>query len=251
AVAGMDMGVDEAWAHEFALGIDDAVDAAFESFSDVEDPVVLEDDLAVAQERVMTALMAHHPRRLDPAAHAVFPQAELATLERIGVNGNRCEPRTRSYPPPCGEGGDPRESGGSRVEVVVVARGVSTNCDPHPQPLPTRGRGADRVCRSRFVTGACDLSDHRMRTRASLRAEAARAPVNTLMPMSVPKARRRAVAMRPHLRPRPLPPPIQNNSDLPRRPRLRAALGSRCWNPRGPLSARALLRGVQCRERHA
>src|SRR5262249_21688790 len=31
------------------------------------------------------------------------------------------------------------------VGVVVVARSACTNMDPHPQPLPTRGRGADRV----------------------------------------------------------------------------------------------------------
>ena len=29
--------------------------------------------------------------------------------------------------------------------VVVVAQAMSANNDPHPQPLPTRGRGADRV----------------------------------------------------------------------------------------------------------
>ena len=40
------------------------------------------------------------------------------------------------------------EAGG--VGVVGVARGVSDNNDPHPQPLPTRGRGADRV-RGAFV----------------------------------------------------------------------------------------------------
>src|SRR5262245_38711066 len=147
---GMHVRVDEAWAHEFALGIDGAVDAAFESLSDVEDPVVLEDDLAVAQERVMTALMAHHPRRLDLAAHVFSPRAELATLERIRVNWNQCEPRTRSYPPPCGEGGERSEPGGGRS----CCGAVSTNCDPHPQPLPTRGRGVDRVCRSRICSQA-------------------------------------------------------------------------------------------------
>src|SRR3954452_4111998 len=30
--------------------------------------------------------------------------------------------------------------------VVVVARDVSANCYPHPQPLPTRGGGAHRAC---------------------------------------------------------------------------------------------------------
>ena len=30
--------------------------------------------------------------------------------------------------------------------VVVVARDASTNTDPHPQPLPTRGRGIHRAC---------------------------------------------------------------------------------------------------------
>src|SRR5215471_10475609 len=39
--------------------------------------------------------------------------------------------------PPCG--------GGVGRGVVVVARDASTNVDPHPQPLPTRGRGAHRV----------------------------------------------------------------------------------------------------------
>src|SRR5262249_8588282 len=50
--------------------------------------------------------------------------------------------------------------------------------------------------------------------------------------------------MRLHLRPRPLPPPIQNNSAPPQRPRLRSALGSRCWRP----SARARHRLVLCCE---
>jgi len=29
---------------------------------------------------------------------------------------------------------------------VHVGNADAANCDPHPQPLPTRGRGAHRVC---------------------------------------------------------------------------------------------------------
>src|SRR6185312_4964507 len=36
----------------------------------------------------------------------------------------------------------PPWGGGVGRGVVVVAGGVSSNTDPHPQPLPTRGRGA-------------------------------------------------------------------------------------------------------------
>src|SRR5262249_48391041 len=111
AMPGMHVGVDEAWTHEFALGVDGAVDAAFEFLSDVEDPVVLEDNLAVAQERVMTALMAHHPCRLDLAAHVFSPRPRQQALERLPLsdcssdyNGRRhivpspaCN-RTRVYP---------------------------------------------------------------------------------------------------------------------------------------------------------
>jgi len=57
---------------------------------------------------------------------------------------------------------------------------------------------------------------------------------NRLMPMPFPGAR---AAMRLHLRPRPLSPPIQNNSAPRQRPRLRSALGSSCWRP----SARAAI----------
>src|SRR6266699_951703 len=34
----------------------------------------------------------------------------------------------------------------SRVGVVVIARAVSTNRDPHPQPLPTKGGGEQSEC---------------------------------------------------------------------------------------------------------
>ena len=42
--------------------------------------------------------------------------------------------------PPCG--------GGLGRGVAVVSRETSANCYPHPQPLPTRGRGAHRLCRT-------------------------------------------------------------------------------------------------------
>src|SRR6478735_8964084 len=47
--------------------------------------------------------------------------------------------------PPCG--------GGVGRGVVVGSRDVSANTYPHPQPLPTRGRGAHRVSRE-------DISSH-------------------------------------------------------------------------------------------
>src|SRR5262249_60410495 len=59
---------------------------------------------------------------------------------RRGVRGTCNYPsRERGLlPPPLwGRGGE---------GVVVVARGVSTDSDPHPQPLPTRGRGVHQAC---------------------------------------------------------------------------------------------------------
>ena len=46
---------------------------------------------------------------------------------------------------PCADAHRRREAEAGGVGVAVVARDVPTNNDPHPQPLPTRGRGAHRV----------------------------------------------------------------------------------------------------------
>src|SRR6266511_1110479 len=46
------------------------------------------------------------------------------------------ERHTRSYPPPCGEGRREAPGWGSCGDPLT---------DPHPQPLPTRGRGAHRA----------------------------------------------------------------------------------------------------------
>src|SRR5262249_61350384 len=59
AVAGVDVGVDEAGRNEFARCIDDAVDLAFESFADVEDLGALEHEFSVPDEGWMPALGAH------------------------------------------------------------------------------------------------------------------------------------------------------------------------------------------------
>src|SRR5262249_45718765 len=75
AVAGMDVGIDEAGRKELALRIDDPVDLAFESLADVEDLVALEHDFSVANEGVMPALAAHDPRRIDFGTHAVSTRA--------------------------------------------------------------------------------------------------------------------------------------------------------------------------------
>ena len=81
AVAGVDVGVDESRRNQLVLGIDHPIDATFECFSDVEDRVPFEHDLGVAQKRMLAALMAHHPRRLDLAAHAVSsPALGFATI---------------------------------------------------------------------------------------------------------------------------------------------------------------------------
>jgi hypothetical protein len=58
---------------KLSLRIDDPIDAAFESFADVEDPVALEDELAVAHQRMLLALIADDPRCLDLRAHALSP----------------------------------------------------------------------------------------------------------------------------------------------------------------------------------
>ena len=56
---------------------------------------------------------------------------------------------TPSYPPPCGEGRRTQASLRSLRKLGCAAPGWGS-CgdpltDPHPQPLPTRGRGAHRV----------------------------------------------------------------------------------------------------------
>ena len=81
AVAGVDVGVDESRRNQLVLGIDYPIDATFECLSDVEDRVPFEYDLGVAQKRMLAALIAHHPRRLDLAAHAVSsPALGFATI---------------------------------------------------------------------------------------------------------------------------------------------------------------------------
>src|SRR5262245_27434946 len=89
AVAGMDVGVDEAGRNQLALRIDDPVDLAFESFADVEDLVALEHEFSIADESMMPALMAHDPRRLDFGAHAVSTRPSRQTLERIPRKWNQ------------------------------------------------------------------------------------------------------------------------------------------------------------------
>src|SRR5215510_13711984 len=53
-------------------------------------------------------------------------------------------PRTRSYPPPCGEGRREAPGWGSCGDPLT---------DPHPQPLPTRGRGAHRAYDANVLQG--------------------------------------------------------------------------------------------------
>ncbi len=55
-------------------------------------------------------------------------------LMRNSAKWDRRERRTRFYPPPCGEGRREAPGWGSCDDPLT---------DPHPQPLPTRGRGAD------------------------------------------------------------------------------------------------------------
>ena len=69
AVAGMDVRVYEARRDQHPRCIDDLVDTAVESLADEEDLVVLVDELAVPQERVLAALMGHDPGCLDLGAH--------------------------------------------------------------------------------------------------------------------------------------------------------------------------------------
>src|SRR5207237_9802362 len=73
AVAGMHVGVDETRRDQLSPGVDDPIDAALESLADVNDPVALEDELCIAQERVLASRMTHDPSRLDLRAHAVSP----------------------------------------------------------------------------------------------------------------------------------------------------------------------------------
>jgi hypothetical protein len=71
----MHVGVEEAGRNELSFGVDHPIDAAFESFADVQNPVALEHDLCVSQERMLAALMADDPRRLDLGTHAVSPRS--------------------------------------------------------------------------------------------------------------------------------------------------------------------------------
>jgi hypothetical protein len=82
--------------------------------------------------------------RRCPSPGLRFAQATLSPLRgaRVGVRGE-----LGLYPPPCGEGR--REAPG--WGWCDDARLSPHNSDPHPQPLPTRGRGAHRVCRQCVV----------------------------------------------------------------------------------------------------
>src|SRR6516225_9713575 len=61
-------------------------------------------------------------------------QSGQAALGRIQVKSASSE--LGLYPPPCGEGRRAAPGWGSCGDPLT---------DPHPQPLPTRGRGAHRV----------------------------------------------------------------------------------------------------------
>jgi hypothetical protein len=105
-------------------------------------------------------------RRLSALRHPSIGASEAKSQKPGRKNAPRerdrlCEKGSRMYPSGTGSARAAGRSassallpsplwGGSRasargVGVMVVGRGVSTNCDPHPQPLPTRGRGAHRV----------------------------------------------------------------------------------------------------------
>src|SRR5262249_61846813 len=63
------------------------------------------------------------------------------------IFGSPLARRLSSSPPLWGGGRPPKRIAGGRGGGRCEARHSRHNNDPHPQPLPTRGRGADRVCR--------------------------------------------------------------------------------------------------------
>src|SRR5690242_7841991 len=69
AMSGMHMGVDEARRDELAGGIDRGIGGAIEGFPDLDDPVALENDDAVADQPMASALMADDPARSDDSPH--------------------------------------------------------------------------------------------------------------------------------------------------------------------------------------
>src|SRR5262249_50863048 len=129
AVAGMDVGVDEAGRKQLALSIDDPVDSAFECFADVEDPVALEPEFSVAKEGVMPALMAHDPRRLDFGAHAVSTRAGhlLGALPSPlwgGVGGGGRETGALTLPQHHPLPSPPPQGGREQTESAAAAESV-------------------------------------------------------------------------------------------------------------------------------
>ena len=77
---------------------------------------------------------SHRPRRRGEQDHAACARAYPLRRHRYAAD-RRCR---HFFPPPCGGGW----GGGSGGEVASVDA-CATPLDPHPRPLPTRGRGVE------------------------------------------------------------------------------------------------------------
>jgi hypothetical protein len=85
AVPGMDMGVDETGRHQLVRGVDCAVDRAVKGLADMNDPVPLIHDDAVADQPVMAGLVPYDPTRLDRRAHRHSPVSQSAFSTAAGI----------------------------------------------------------------------------------------------------------------------------------------------------------------------
>src|SRR5262249_48221553 len=60
----------------------------------------------------------------------------LSPLQRVQAKWAQCERRTRSYPPPCGEGGARSAPGGGSAVKALAVPHIGT---PTPNPFPQGG----------------------------------------------------------------------------------------------------------------
>src|SRR5262249_28370397 len=101
AVARVHVRVDEAGSDELIRGLDRAVDPPFEALTDVQDPVALEDDLAVPVEGMPALVVADDPGCRDSRAHGLRPASLLIPRRRQprASSGSRARRRRSAAPP--------------------------------------------------------------------------------------------------------------------------------------------------------
>jgi hypothetical protein len=86
--------------------------------------------------------MQARPAHLRGALARRYRAAVRAAIAHFQVNWNRRQQRTRSYPPPCGEGRPPKRSEGGRGGGRAVMRERRlTTATPTPSPSP-QGEGS-------------------------------------------------------------------------------------------------------------